>query len=199
MNNNRRTGKLIAILLLVAMISLVLLSGTYAKYTSTYSGSDTAVVASWKITNGNQVANIDLFGVSKIYDTKDVTDFTTGTVDADVRTGTDNGIIAPGTWGKFSYTVTNDSDVNAEYTVTYTVDEAGVPLKWSVDGNTWTDDLSNVSTTALAMDDSMTVTVYWKWDFTDTDPRDANDTALGEAVTLARPTVGISTIFTQVD
>lgn len=188
----KKNSILIVVLLFVTMLALVAISSTYAKYTSAAVGTDTAVVAKWKITEDLATKSVDLFSESKIYDLKGVTDFTAeGTDDLDVRNRAD-GIIAPGTWGKFSFNIKNDSDVTAEYALAFTVNEAGVPLQWSTDGKTWTDDLANVAATKLAMDANTDVTVYWKWEF------EGDDTALGTAGT-AKPSVTIDATFTQVD
>lgn len=197
MRSDNAIVKFTMLVLILTMLSLCLVSNTYAKYTSTFAGSDTAIVAKWDVSAGDASTTIDLFNSSKIYDTNGVTDYTQGgTDDADVKNGTADGIIAPGTWGSFSYTVSNNSDVNATYTVDYTVTAANVPLEWSVDGTTWSTNLSNVSTTALNMGTTENVTVYWRWAF---NGDDTADTTLGTATTLARPEVTITTTFTQVD
>lgn len=197
MRSDNAIVKFTMLVLILTMLSLCLVSNTYAKYTSTFAGSDTAIVAKWDVSAGDASTTIDLFNSSKIYDTNGVTDYTQGgTDDTDVTNGTADGIIAPGTWGSFSYSVSNNSDVNATYTVDYTVTAANVPLEWSVDGSTWSTNLSNVSTTALNMGATANVTVYWRWAF---NGDDSADTALGTATTLARPEVTITTTFTQVD
>lgn len=197
MRSDNAIVKFTMLVLILTMLSLCLVSNTYAKYTSTFAGSDTAIVAKWDVSAGNASTTIDLFNSSKIYDTNGVTDYTQGgTDDTDVTNGTADGIIAPGTWGSFSYSVSNNSDVNATYTVDYTVTAANVPLEWSVDGSTWSTNLSNVSTTALNMGATANVTVYWRWVF---NGDDTADTTLGTATTLARPEVTITTTFTQVD
>lgn len=197
MRSDNAIVKFTMLVLILTMLSLCLVSNTYAKYTSTFAGSDTAIVAKWDVSAGDASTTIDLFNSSKIYDTNGVTDYTQGgTDDTDVTNGTTDGIIAPGTWGSFSYSVSNNSDVNATYTVDYTVTAANVPLEWSVDGSTWSTNLSNVSTTALNMGATANITVYWRWAF---NGDDTADTALGTATTLARPEVTITTTFTQVD
>lgn len=197
MRSDNAIVKFTMLVLILTMLSLCLVSNTYAKYTSTFAGSDTAIVAKWDVSAGDASTTIDLFNSSKIYDTNNVTDYTQGgTDDTDVTNGTADGIIAPGTWGSFSYSVSNNSDVNATYTVDYTVTAANVPLEWSVDGSAWSTNLSNVSTTALNMGATANVTVYWRWAF---NGDDTADTALGTATTLARPEVTITTTFTQVD
>lgn len=197
MRSDNAIVKFTMLVLILTMLSLCLVSNTYAKYTSTFAESDTAIVAKWDVSAGDASTTIDLFNSSKIYDTNGVTDYTqVGTDDTDVTNGTADGIIAPGTWGSFFYSVSNNSDVNATYTVDYTVTAANVPLEWSVDGSTWSTNLSNVSTTALNMGATANVTVYWRWAF---NGDDSADTALGTATTLARPEVTITTTFTQVD
>ena len=198
--DSKKLVSLTAVVLLLTLVAVALVSDTYAKYTTTVDGSDTAIVAKWDVSEGDAFEQVDLFDASKIYDTKDVTDYTTGANDTDVKDATANedGIIAPGTWGKFSYTLSNNSDVNATYSVTYTANEAGVPLEWSNDGTTWQTDITalNVNAEEIAMGtNNETVTLYWRWVFAGDD---TTDTALGEAGT-AKPTVNLSVTFTQAD
>jgi hypothetical protein len=44
---NKNTFRVAALLLVACLISSVMLSGTFAKYTSEYAGQDTALVARW--------------------------------------------------------------------------------------------------------------------------------------------------------
>ena len=44
---NKNTFRVAALLLVACLISSVMLSGTFAKYTSEYAGKDTALVARW--------------------------------------------------------------------------------------------------------------------------------------------------------
>lgn len=200
---NKKLVILTTIVLLLTLIVVSQVSNTFAKYTSKITGSDTAIVAKWDVSDGDALANFDIFGVSKIYDANGVADFTQdGVVDNDVATGTTTGIIAPGTWGKFSFTLSNNSDVNALYTVDYTVDEAGVYLQWSTDGKTWTDDLADVSETAINMgNNDETIDIYWMWSFENgsNGQTDESDTSLGTADTLAKPTITVDVTFTQVN
>ena len=185
------SGLLVAVLLTTCAIS-----STFAKYTSEVSGSDAARVA--KFTVDSTADEINIFDVSKIYDTNADDNYSVKADDTDVTNGTTDGIIAPGTWGEFTYSVSDDSEVTVNYAIDYTVNEAGVPLVWSVDGGAnWTDDLADVAATVLS--GSTDITVMWKWVFEDgTTATDEADTALGVAGTAA-PTVGIKVTFTQVD
>lgn len=205
-----RTVRLAVLLLVLTLVTSCFVGGTFAKYTTTAQIEGSARVAKFDVTAlvGKNTASdtINIFAESAVYDTKDVTDYTAaGVNDADIDDGSDEVIIAPGSWGVFSYGVTNNSEVTVEYTVDFTVNEAGVPLEWSVDGSTWTDDLADITTPITIDDDGDEAAVYWRWVFTEgsTDDeiaaRDADDTALGTADNLATPTVTIDITFTQVD
>lgn len=182
---------------MVALVSLSLVSGTWAKYTSTVSGEDSARVAKWAFSTvdlENEEVTFDLFNTTTYSDSN-----------VDVNGVNDNEVvIAPGTTGSFSFTVKNNSEVNAVYSAIFESDEAGVPLVFSTDGTNWVGTLEelNVSDEAFNMGDTATVNVHWKWAFEGGEASgwtDANDTTLGTANTLAQPTVKVTLVFTQVD
>ena len=201
--------RIASLLLIAVLITTCGISGTYAKYTTKYTAEDTARVALFKVNAFGTYADaitetvtVDIFDQSKIYDTKEA-DYAAGVEDEDIKNGTDGtAIIAPGSWGTFSFVVKNESEVDVTYTVDYTVDEKSVPLEWSTDGSTWNESLSDVTATELAMGTgTATVTIYWRWAITDDADeatRDAADTALGFAGTAA-PSVKIDVTITQVD
>ena len=199
--------KLTSFVLLVTMIALSLVSGTYAKYTSSASGTDSAVVAKWDIKAGVSGSETSITGDNatvafNLFDT--IND--TGNTDAETDVAT--GKIAPGTAGSFEMIIKNDSEVTARYGINYTVTGSDVPIEFSVDGGSnWVTSLSNVTpsdSTKIAMNGSATVTVLWRWAFTgDTSANytstqtDPTDTALG----LSTPTVTVAATLTveQVD
>ena len=74
MRSDNAIVKFTMLVLILTMLSLCLVSNTYAKYTSTFAGSDTAIVAKWDVSAGDASTTIDLFNSSKIYDTNGVTD-----------------------------------------------------------------------------------------------------------------------------
>lgn len=190
----------------VAILSLTLVSGTWAKYTSTVTGSSSAKVAKWAFSYdgtenaATQFENVDFELFKTINDTKD------GSVETDVLEGR----IAPGTMGKFSFVLTNLGEVTANATVEFTLtNEGNIPLKfYKSDGTELkADDKGKYTITADNLDylgktggtNSRTLEVTWKWVFEDnTTATDNNDTALGLAGT-ATVTVNATIAFVQVD
>lgn len=182
---NNKTVKFMALVWFVTILAIILVSGTYAKYTTSATGSDTATVAKWSIKLGNEdiakstekTFTIDLFST--------ITN-TDGSEEKNVKK-TDGSLIAPGTMGSFTLlSLKNESEVNAKYNVTYTLaNESGVPLEFTTnkdDESSWKSDFTavNVSNEALATDaTATTATVYWRWAFTKDTARDTSDTTLG--------------------
>lgn len=182
---NNKTVKFMALVLFVTILAIILVSGTYAKYTTSATGSDTATVAKWSIKLGDEdIAKstektfaIDLFST--------ITN-TDGSEEKNVKK-TDGSLIAPGTMGSFTLlSLKNESEVNAKYSVTYTLlNESGVPLEFTTnkdDESSWKSDITavNISNEALATDaTATTATVYWRWAFTKDTARDTSDTTLG--------------------
>ncbi len=210
-----RTTRLAILLLALTMVVLILVSGTYAKYTSSATGTDTIAVAKWDIKlNNTQIATgspvtatINLFDT--ILDTKD------GAEETDVDETQTNKLIAPGTTGSFALALVNDSEVNATYDVNLSISNtSNIPLEFSTDGGTtWEPTISdaNVTGKAIAMNGgTSTTTVQWRWAYqvqdTGSNPatyatRDGVDTALGIAARTTRPevTVTVEVVATQVD
>jgi len=202
-----RMMRLASGLLVAVLLTTCVISGTFAKYVSEAEGSDIARVAKFDV--NTTAGNFNIFEVGQIYDTYGDPDYTVKENDEDVKDAAvgEDGIVAPGTWGEFSFVVEDKSEVTVAYAINYEVDEAGVPLEWSVDnGLTWTNDLADVTGTVGA-NDTLTenVRVMWRWAFETgadaatiaTNDKDV-DTPLGEAGS-ATPKVDIKVTFTQVD
>ncbi|HVI39448.1 MAG TPA: hypothetical protein VM577_02215 [Anaerovoracaceae bacterium] len=189
MTISKNVWKVAAFLLILCLVSTVMISGTYAKYTSTYAGQDTALVAKWDIfTTGGGIglteggtADLDLFH------------HTYSNVAAKVG---DKYIIAPGVAGKFILEFDNNSDVTADITFEIaTTSAVTVPIEYSLNnfGDTLTlDQLEselNGATSAfhniIANTGPVTETVSWRWvyDVNPLDPpgdaADIADTQLG--------------------
>lgn len=198
-NNKKKLSMFTTFGLLLAMICIVSVAGTYAKYTTTVTGTDTATIAKWAWTIGSAnlasdttTYTLDLF--STIKDTDGTTNET------DVKSGK---VIAPGTSGSFDIEITNNSDVNATYAVSFTETNAlGAKIEYSADGgSTWgTVSELNVTATDIAMGASKTVPIKWRWVYDDNATQDAADTLVGfNAATASTVKVEAQLTVTQAD
>ena len=183
------------ITVLVAVLSLTFVSSTFAKYTSTVSGSDLARVAKWAweinddaLAKGATELTFNLFDT--INDTKDPYG-----AETDVKAE----LLAPGTQGQFVLKFDNLSEVNATYAVDWTLTNTkSVPLEFSIDGTNWKSNLDELDidpTTLNMLTGTATVTIQWRWSF------DGDDTALGFDAAAAdiEVIVKAAVTFTQVD
>lgn len=202
-------------LLMAVVMTAYSVSGTYAKYTSTFTGSDSARVAKWAFNiDGTAVTNtftFDLFntiaeadGITTEEDVMNISD------PADGQT-----VIAPGTGGKFDIKLQNLSEVTAKYYVklSETANADSIPIEYSTDGSNYKS-LADINLELKGTEEASamkpkaseaTKTIYWRWAFTGGESTnytatqtDATDTALGVAGT-ASITVQAEVIVTQVD
>ena len=186
MNNQRSQRRstmmvrLVAVLAVTMMFTMCFVGGTFAKYTSSGTGTDSATVAKWSFKVGEtDIATTDTFTFDLFKTIKD----SDGINNETEMNPVDGSIIAPGTQGSFDLVLTNASQVTAQYAIDYTVtNNNDIPVKFSVDGGTtWTNDLADVaasdSTKLAANSGTTTIKVQWKWDFNGSD--DSFDTALG--------------------
>ena len=185
--------KIFLISLLIVMVGLILVSGTYAKYTTKFTGSDTATVAKFKVSSNTTAETFDLFKTAKEVDGT--------TADAEVV----NGKVAPGTGGKFDIQLTNDSEVKVHYAISLKeTNESNIPIEYSLDGTTYVT-AANFAIGSTTQQ-TKTVSVYWRWAFEGKDSTnytttqtDTTDYTLGTASTAPTVKVEVSTVFTQVD
>lgn len=199
MNNTRKRSsmmvRLVAVLAVTMMFTMCFVGGTFAKYTSSATGTDNANVAKWDIrVNGSEIATSDTFTFD-LFQT--ITDSDLTSAETDIAPA-DGSIIAPGTSGKFSIAIQNLSQVNATYSIDYTVTNTGnIPVEFSTNGTDWQTDINELDVTnvAIGLGTDTTVTVQWRWVF---DGNDTTDTALGSAAT-ATLTVAAAVTATQVD
>ena len=198
-----RTMKVAALLLALTLMTSCFVGGTFAKYTSSQNVTATATVAKWDVTiEGTQIAvtgeaptiSLDLAETWTDYD---------GTAEKHVT----EKLLAPGTKGSFNFVITNNSEVEAEYSITLSenianlpagFDEANFPVEYSLVGTAeatdWTKDI-----TGLTIDGDLTfaekentITVYWRWAFGATSSENAIDTALGIQGQTAAPEVTVT-------
>ena len=200
--------KIIQVLLL-AMLSLIFINETYAKYTTELTGNsnDTIDKWSWQI-NNNDVSKDDTDFTFDLFKTIKDTD---GGNEADVTTQK----IAPGTKGLFEITVSNLSEFNANYNLTLIETKGSVVsnanIEYSIIGTDeatdWTNDIGtfDLTDTSLNMNESKTVTLYWRWNYSTTENQDTADTNVGFAAAGATSesdksiTVKAILNFTQID
>lgn len=184
MNNTRKRSsmmvRLVAALAVTMMFTMCLVGGTFAKYTSSATGTDSATVAKWSFKVGEtDIATTDTFTFDLFKTIKD----SDGINNETEMNPVDGSIIAPGTQGSFDLVLKNESQVTAQYAIDYTVtNNNDIPVKFSVDGGSnWTNDLADVaasdSTKLAANSGTTTIKVQWKWAFDGSD--DSFDTALG--------------------
>lgn len=193
MKNKQKIGVLV--LLLVVAVGSYFIAGAYARYSKSITGGDIASVAKFSVSatgfDNEQIANINLFDNIKEEDTI--------TNESDVSPNR----IAPGTGGKFSTTLKNDSEVRvlAKLTLSET-NESNIPIEYSLDGENWVqaDKLTkeveldyNGSSQSKTSED---ITIYWRWPF---ESDDTKDTSLGMSDVSPTVTVQVGIIFTQIN
>ena len=104
--------RIVGLLLVFVLVTSCFVGGTFAKYASKATGSDTAVVAKWSIevnndeiatTNGDpKTISFELFGTAAGDTNNEDSDGNDDDVDDTNERGT---IIAPGTTGFFAFTI----------------------------------------------------------------------------------------------
>ena len=194
--------KLVAFILLITIVAISLVAGTYAKYTSSVSGEDTATVAKWSIkVNDNELAAETPTVTFDLFDT--IKDSNGGT-EEDVEAG----LIAPGTSGTFDLVIANESEVKAKYAVAFEISGTTLPLEFSLDGQTWSSSLAPIEAEEddylAAKTGTKTINVQWRWAYEQTDVTtgDTADTDFGilaQGTTVPEVKVKTTLTVTQVD
>ena len=166
MRKENKLTKVAIFALLIAIVAIVLVSGTYARYTTSLTGTDSVQIAkwAWNISGADIDANTTSYTLDLFSTIKDTATYGT-TNEANVI----DGKIAPGTTGEFNIQITNKSEVNAEYSVTFGEENPlGAAIEYSTDGgaNWGTVAVLDVDTTAIAQNETVTVPVQWRWAFT---------------------------------
>lgn len=175
-----RTMRVAVLMLALALVTCCFVGSTFAKYTSTASGEDKVTVADWEINVGPN-SEVDITGADTI--TFDLFNTIKNTDGADEDAVT-NGMIAPGTQGSFVLKITNNSDVAAEYSLTFTDTNAPKNLQFKVNGGAWGADIAAVAPTYIAIGATAEVTVEWQWLFGDANADDTADGIANKEVTV---------------
>ena len=166
--------RIASILLVAVLMTTGAVSGTFAKYTSQATASDSVTVAKWAFKVGTtDIATTKNFSFNLFTTIND----TGNTAD---ETDVVNAKIAPGTAGSFQFSLQNISEVTAKYTITLAqtqTSSAVVPIEYSTDKTNWYS-ASNFSTTPtnLAINATATPTIYWRWAI---DSENTTDTTIG--------------------
>ena len=217
-----RMMRLAAVLLIAVLLTTSVISGTFAKYTTSASSDDTARVAYWGFQSFNSMDITGLF--DKAYD--------------NVKSFDEVDVIAPGTTNSKTFTFAWDESVKdggnaigvtgpeVAYDFTVSVDGStcdpeianNANIQWKLDNGAWGDWgtlLANIK--ALSGDPSGTKqyapgqlpsaftatddvhTIAWQWVFYTDNAADVVDTALGNADELNNVTIKITINATQVD
>lgn len=190
----------------VALVSLTLVSSTWAKYTSTQSGSDSARVAYWGFENGATLTEVgNLFANAYANGSKQT-----------VLSSTTDDVIAPGTTNSVTI-VPKQLDGNREaevaYTVTYSLEDSVIASELaSHDGIVWVVTIGSETMVAnkkwndiaklewvreyTADQDPENMVITWNWKFES--GVDTYDTNLGNAGS-AVATIKVKLTATQID
>lgn len=193
----------------VALVSLTLVSSTWAKYTSTAEGHDNARVAYWGFGESTELSIDDLF--------KNV--YAVGVESADA----DEDVVAPGTTGsetfKFAFTAGQSGTIEApEVDYSLKLEATGscpadldARLVWKLDSVACTN-FADLLAKLNALDGDETYeagelpeafgvdkehTISWEWAFSVDADGDEDDTLLGNADALAEVVINIKVTATQ--
>ena len=173
--------RIASVLLVCVLLSTSVISGTFAKYVTEVTASDSARVAKW----GFDTASITISDLFK----DSYTNVANGTAD--------QAIIAPGTEGQVSFMFENAMANGPEVAYTFKVDTDGsscaddiqknANITWKLDNGEWgTWEALIAAIEALDGDKDYGVgelpemvnvehTVYWQWTFNNTDDGNDND------------------------
>lgn len=214
-----------SVMLVLVLMTSSVISGTFAKYVTSGTSTDSARVAKFGVT---VTANGDMF--SQGYEDAKYTSITTeGSASVWSKAGDD--LVAPGTEGslaKMTLTGTPEVDVRVSYAAEVEISDNwvvagdiyfplvisvnGTPVSYAVDDDiadieaaieaaiaAYTKDYQHNTDLSTVAGDSLAIT--WQWPFSTGDANDVKDTALGDKAVAEDITisVAITTTVTQID
>ena len=175
-----------AILLILTMTSLCMVSGTFAKYAATASGTDTARVAKFSF----HLNDSEMVGAQSI-----TVDLFKSAYNGETVKSTSDKVVAPGTSGVFEIKTENKGEV--EVKTNFTLEETNtnrIPIQYAVTTSgdlngdeKWKSAADGVSFLGASLgvgDSETTQYVHWKW-VTPAVDGDKSDTELGKAGTAS--------------
>ena len=196
--------RIASLLLIAVLITTCGISGTYAKYVSTATGSDTARVAKWEVNLNDEQMQMTHTIKFNIFDTIYEDNLQDEEADEHLKSAKtdDMPIIAPGTAGQFEITVVNASEVAANIEIAFTNDNTDIPLQFSDDGGqTWKTDIEDLNFEEdydALQTAGYNHVIWWKWAYNVDATADAVDTGLG-LVGEAEVTIGVTITATQIN
>ena len=175
----QKTNKKLVVLLALALMSLVVLMSSFAKYTEKVAVTDTAKIAKWDVSMSAKQNILEH-------------EYTTNLLTTD---GT-NLIIAPGVKGEIPIQISNSGDVAVTISkiTGEEINTANVPIKFSIDETTYTDlntALGNLTSATTINQGATNVdvgTLYWQWPYEVDETSNTNDTTIGKESTTAAKT-----------
>ena len=190
------------ITVLVAVLSLTFVSSTFAKYTSTIDGEDSARVAYW--------------GINKDTSAEVVIDLFDDVYANDVDSNDGDNVIAPGTSKEvnvqFIYVDTTAPEVDYELTISTagsTISDSiknNTNITWSVGtqtGLTWQEFLDAIEDLGAAYEagsvNNVNANLGWSWAIGTTDAEHELDTAMGNDAESLTVKLVITATATQLD
>lgn len=170
--------KMGAAAMVLTLVTASLVGGTFAKYTSTVSGTGTATVAKWdvKLKNGNN----EVTEAAKTIQLKN----------ENTKLTLDDGIVAPGAYGKLDLSV-DGTDTQVEFEYTLKIDTTKLPENIKFYEGESADPAKEYKADGISgkiTKDAKTATipVYWVWE--DDGSKDAADLTAGTADTAGTET-----------
>lgn len=221
--------RLSAILLVLTLLSTCVISGTFAKYTTSDNASDTVRVAKWGIT---VTATDDGAEGKSVLDTND------GLNETHISTAQTLKLMAPGTKGNLVNVDVNgkpEVSVNVKYDLTLELTNWKIlnpaveycPLVFTVKFGTetktfaLTGTIADVQTGTIAeliaaikgyveskngnydpetnFDGLLDLNISWEWAYSTSADNDVKDTALGDLSTAPQLSIQVVTTLTQID
>lgn len=187
-------GKIGAAAVVLTLVTSSLVGGTFAKYTTSVTGSAKATVAKWNVTFEHGEGDSA---------TPFVKDTEVALINENASVVTTNNTIAPGSNGVITLAVNgNDSEIGYTYEIKADMKDFNVPIKFyeyanSTKGKEIMPDvttkeaiLANGSVTQDKLTEEVNVQVYWEWK--DTAEGNETDTDLGDGTTLVKGAIPLT-------
>lgn len=144
------------VLIIFIIISCVITQKTYSRYAYNKNGNNNVDIAKWNISiNDNLNVNNDVIEFN-LFDT----------VNTNLKS--DEKLIAPGSNGKFTLEIKNNSEVIVEYILKLTeTNNHDIPIEYSLTGldDSWVEDIKeiNINNEAIEINKIKLIDIYWRW------------------------------------